>query len=240
MDAMSDAPIRVFLTGANRGIGLGYAREWLERGARVFASCRDLEGAGELRGLAEERPDRITVVRCDVADQGSVEDARRAVAEEADGLEVVINNAGVMGNKDDLRDLDLDDVRRAFEVNTLGPIRVTRTFLPLLEAGRSPRRLVHMTSLMGSIDDNHSGDSYAYRISKVGLNMASRSMAVDLADRGIVSVVVHPGWVRTDMGGSSARIGVGEAAAALVDTIEGLTTEDSGRFYDREGEPLPW
>lgn len=97
-----------------------------------------------------------------------------------------------------------------------------------------------MTSLMGSIDDNGSGGSYPYRISKCGLNMASRSMAVDLAGDGIVSVVLHPGWVETRMGGSGARIGVPEAARSLVDTIEGLSERHSGGFYDREGEPLPW
>lgn len=231
---------RVFVTGANRGIGLGFAREWLSRGARVFATAREPDEADDLSVLAGEHPDRLTVLACDVTDEESILAARNRVAEEVDGLDVVLNNAGISGERGPIGDLDPAEIRRVFAVNTLGPIRVTQAFLPLLRAGRAPRRLVHMTSLMGSIDDNASGDAYAYRISKCGLNMASRSMAVDLAGEGIVSVVLHPGWVRTRMGGSGARIDVAEAVRSLVDTIEGLAERHSGGFYDREGEPLPW
>lgn len=233
-------PTRVFVTGANRGIGLGYAREWLARGARVFATARRPGEADELNALAGEHPDRLAVLECDVTDPDSIESARDEVAGAVDGLEVVLDNAGISGERGPIETVDPAEIRRVFNVNTLGPIRVTQAFLPLLKAGRAPRRLVHMTSLMGSIDDNRSGGSYPYRISKAALNMASRSMAVDLAGDGIVSVVLHPGWVETRMGGSGARLSVDEAVRSLVDTIEGLTERHSGGFFDREGEPLPW
>lgn len=233
-------PVRLFLTGANRGIGLGYAREWLSRGGRVFAAARRPDEAEDLHALTDEHPDRLTILQCDVTDPGSIDAARDAVADAAGGLEIVLNNAGVMGERGEIGEIDPAEIRRVFDVNTLGPIRVTRAFLPLLRKGRHPRRLVHMTSLMGSIDDNRSGDAYAYRISKCGLNMASRSMAVDLEGDEIVSVVLHPGWVRTRMGGSGARVSVEDAVASLVDTIEGLSREHGGGFYDREGRPLPW
>ncbi|MBW3660472.1 MAG: SDR family oxidoreductase [Gemmatimonadetes bacterium] len=236
---MSD-PTRILVTGANRGIGLGYVREWLARGARVFATARRPDEADELNALADERPDRLTVLQCDVTDPETILAARDAVAGAADGLEVVVNNAGVMGQRGEFEEVEPAEIRRVFEVNTLGPIRVAQAFLPLLRGGREPRRLVHMTSLMGSIDDNSSGDAYPYRISKCGLNMANRSMAVDLAGEGIVSVVLHPGWVKTGMGGSGARVSVQEAVEALVDVIERLDAERSGGFYDRDGEPLPW
>ena len=231
---------RVLVTGASRGIGLEYARQWIDAGARVFALARDPEGSDGLMALASRHAGSLMPVRCDVADDASVAAARRRVGEETDGLEILINNAGVMGSHEDLEALDLDLVRRTFEVNTVGPIRVTRAFLDLLMAGQRPRRIVNMTSLMGSIDDNRSGDAYAYRMSKAALNMATRSMAVDLSRNGIVAVVLHPGWVRTAMGGKSAPTPVEEAVASLVRTIESLDMDHSGGFFDRDGQPLPW
>jgi NAD(P)-dependent dehydrogenase (short-subunit alcohol dehydrogenase family) len=206
----------------------------------VFALARDPEGSDELTALASGHADSLVPVRCDVADDASVAEARRTVGEETDGLEILINNAGIMGSHEALASLDLGLVRRTFEVNTIGPIRVTRAFLDLLRAGDRPRRIVNMTSLMGSIDDNRSGDAYAYRMSKAALNMATRSMAVDLKGDGIVAVVLHPGWVRTAMGGPSARTPVEEAVESLVRTIEALDMDRSGGFYDRDGQPLPW
>lgn len=231
---------RVLVTGASRGLGLEFARQWVEAGRRVFGLARDPAGSPELQALAEAHPDALTAVVCDVADGDSVAAARDRVAEDVDALDVVVNNAGVAGRGDGIEDLDLDSVRRVFEINTLGPLRVTRTFLPLLRAGRKPARLIHMTSLMGSIEDNRSGGSTPYRISKCALNMASRNLAHDLADEEIVSVVLHPGWVRTDMGGTGAPLPVTDAVAALIRTIEALGMERSGGFYDREGQPLPW
>ena len=231
---------RVLVTGASRGIGLEYARQWLAAGARVFGLARDPEGSAGLTELAARYPEQLVPVRCDVADDASVAAARRRVGAATDGLEILINNAGVMGPRDDLASLELDGVRRTIEVNALGPLRVTRAFLDLLRAGERPRRIVNMTSLMGSIDDNRSGDAYAYRLSKAALNMATRSLAIDLAADDIVAVALHPGWVRTDMGGDSARLPVADAVASLRGTIESLGMDRSGGFYDREGQPLPW
>ena len=231
---------RVLVTGASRGIGLEYARQWLAAGARVFALARAPQESDGLMELAAGHGVSLVAVRCDVADEASVAEARRRVGEETDGLEILINNAGVMGSHEGLEELDLDRVRRTFEVNAVGPIRITRAFVDLLMAGERPRRIVNMTSLMGSIDDNRSGDAYAYRMSKAALNMATRSMAIDLSGEGIVAVVLHPGWVRTAMGGKSAPTPVEEAVASLVRTIESLDMDRSGGFYDRDGQPLPW
>lgn len=236
----TDAAPRVFLTGANRGIGVGYARRFAETGHRVFASCRDPGEADKLIRLADESDGRVTVLACDVTDDHSVRAAAEEVGAEADGLEIVLNNAGIGGWRGELEKLDFDEVRRVLDVNTFGPMRVARAFVGLLRRGREPRRLVHMTSLMGSIGDNRSGGAWPYRLSKCALDMAGVNMAHEFADDRIVSVLLHPGWVRTDMGGSGARVPVDEAVRALVDTIESLTMEDTGKFYDRNGEPLPW
>lgn len=228
------------MTGASRGIGLEFVRQWLERGHRVFALARDPTGSEGLTDLATRFPETVLSVACDVTDEESVEAARRELVREVEGLELLVNNAGVMGDRGTLEELDLEEVRRHIEVNALGPLRIVRAFLPLLRAGRPVRRLVNMTSLMGSIEDNRSGDAYAYRMSKAALNMASRSLAVDLANEGIVSVVLHPGWVRTRMGGRGAALGVPEAVESLIATIEGLGPRESGGFFDRDGQPLPW
>lgn len=230
----------VLVTGASRGLGLGLVRTWAEAGRRVFALARDPGRAIELEQLVDSHPDQVVPIACDVADDGSVESARAAVAEVTRALDVVVNNAGIGGDGDRIDDLELDEVRRVLETNTLGPLRVSRAFLPLLRGGSQPTHLVHITSLMGSIEDNASGGSYPYRLSKSALNMASRNLAHELRSAGVVSAVFHPGWVRTAMGGRGAPTTVEEAAGALVRTIEALTMEESGGFYDREGRRLPW
>lgn len=232
--------LRVALTGAGRGLGLEFTRQWLAAGHRVFALARDPAGSAGLGALAEAHPDTLHPIPCDVTDADSVRAAARAVGDVTDGLEIVLNNAGVGGWRGGVEALDFDEVRRVFEVNTLGPLRVAQAFLPLLRGGRPLRRLVAITSLMGSLGDNRSGGSYPYRISKAALNMACVNLAHELRDEEIVSVMLHPGWVRTDMGGAGATLPVEEAVGALVHTIDGLKMEHTGGFYDRLGAPLPW
>lgn len=232
---------RVLVTGANRGLGLEFARQWIERGSRVFALARDPDGSADLTALSETYSDALTAVPCEVTDDASIEAAADLVGQHVDGVEILVNNAGIRGRRAaDLDDLDLDDIRRVFEVNSLGPLRVTRAFRSLLAGGAKPRRVVHVTSLMGSIGDNSSGGSYAYRISKSALNMISCNLALELAGSSIVSMAIHPGWVRTDLGGTRAPLSVEESVSAMINTIERLTMDDSGTFLDRDGEALPW
>lgn len=231
---------RILVTGASRGLGLEFTRQWLEAGRRVFALAREPKDSPGLRELAKLHPEALAAVACDVGDDASVEKARREVEKRCDALAVVVNNAGAYGRRDSgLESLDWKEVHRVLDVNTLGPLRVSRAFLPLLRRGKRPR-LVHITSLMGSLDDNRSGGAWAYRISKAGLNMASRNLAHEVGPNGIASVVLHPGWVRTDMGGPRAPLAVEEAVASLVKTIDALTMEHNGTFLDRYGKPAPW
>lgn len=231
---------RIVVTGASRGIGLAYCRRWVGEGRRVFGLARDPGGSDGLTDLARSNPERLTRVTCDVTDEASIRSAADSVGDAVEGIEILVNNAGVMGDRSKLEALDMDELHRVFDVNAVGPLRVTRAFLPLLRRGREPRRLIHMTSLMGSIDDNRSGGVYPYRMSKCALNMASRSLARDLEGERIASVVLHPGWVRTDMGGPSARVSTEEAVRSLAATIDSIDMDDTGRFYDRDGESLPW
>jgi NAD(P)-dependent dehydrogenase (short-subunit alcohol dehydrogenase family) len=233
-------PLRILLTGAGRGLGLEFTRQWLKRGDMVFALARRPDQSAGLTELSRAHAETLRLQPCDVADDASVETARHAVEAVWPQIDIVLNNAGIYGRRDaTLETLDLDDVRGVLEVNTLGPLRITRAFLPLLRKGRAPK-LAHITSLMGSLADNSSGGAWAYRISKTALNMVARNIAHEVGPMGIVSVVLHPGWVKTDMGGPRAPLPVAESIASLIATIDALKPPHNGAFLDREGKPVPW
>jgi NAD(P)-dependent dehydrogenase (short-subunit alcohol dehydrogenase family) len=237
---MTKRPERILITGTGRGLGLQFTRHWLAGGREVFALARDPKGSEALQTLQAEHGQRLHTARCDVAGDGSVAEARSEVGKIWDSLDLLVNNAGTYGPKrGSLETVKLDDVRRVFEVNTLGSIRVNRAFVPLLRGGVNPR-VVHLTSLMGSIGDNTSGGSWSYRISKTALNMVCRNLAHELREEGIPCVVIHPGWVRTDMGGSGAPLTVKESVAAMAATIDRLGIARTGAFLDKDGHPLPW
>ena len=231
---------RVLITGASRGLGLEFTRQWLAKGAHVYALARKPDGAKELAGLGRDHKEALRIHDCDVASDDSVGEARRSVSGAWDRIDVLINNAGMYGERTDtIEEIDFDTIRRVFETNTLGPMRITRAFLPLLKKGREPR-VAHLSSLMGSIEDNGSGGSYGYRISKAALNMISKNLSHELRPAGIISAVLHPGWVRTDMGGSQGRLSVEESIEGLIRTIDSLGMKESGGFFDYAGKLAPW
>ena len=228
------------ITGAKRGIGLEFTRQWLARGDKVFVLARRPEGSPGLAELLRVHAGTLVLQDCDVADDASVGRARRAVESAWSRLDVVVNNAAIFGERGGPIDaLDLEAIRRTFEVDALGPIRIARALAPLLRKGSDPK-LVQITSLMGSIGDNVSGGYWAYRLGKAALNMATRNLAHDLKADGIVAVALHPGWVRTEMGGPEAPLTAQEAVTSLVRTIDRLTAKRSGAFLDRHGKPCPW
>jgi NAD(P)-dependent dehydrogenase (short-subunit alcohol dehydrogenase family) len=221
--------MRFVVTGANRGLGLEFVKQLVARGDSVEAGARSPDEAPALKALAAAHPGKVRVHTCDVESDASV----RAFASALDGeaVDVVLNNAGVYGKMQSLEELDLDDVTRTFNINSLGPIRVTRALLPHLRRGGS-RKVAHVASVMGSIVENQTGGAYGYRMSKAALNMAARSMAIDLRPEGFLCVALHPGWVKTDMGGPEAPIEVQESVAGMISVIDGLTLEQSGGFID--------
>jgi NAD(P)-dependent dehydrogenase (short-subunit alcohol dehydrogenase family) len=230
----------VLITGAGRGIGLGLVKVYLEKGYSVAASARNPEKAKELKRLQKSDPNLI-LLSFDVTDESAIKEASRAVQKEWGHLDILINNAGIFGekNQDSITKLKLEAANHVFDVNLFGPIRVTRAFLPLLEKGKE-KKVIHITSLMGSIDDNQSGGYYAYRISKTALNMMNRSLSHELGKKGFICTVMHPGWVKTDMGGAEAPTPVEGSANGLFTTISRLVPEDSGRFLDYQGKRIPW
>jgi NAD(P)-dependent dehydrogenase (short-subunit alcohol dehydrogenase family) len=219
------------ITGCNRGLGLELARQLSARGERVVATARDVGDAAALRAL------EVDVHALDVTDPSSVESFAGAIA--AEPIDVLINNAGVGVRSKPFEQVDFDEMERFFAVNTLGAMRVTRALLPGLRAGEG-KKIINMTSRMGSIGDNGSGGAYAYRASKAALNIVTRSLAIDLLDEGFVCIVLHPGWVRTDMGGRRAPTPPEESAGGMIRVIDGLRRQDSGEFFDYKGERVPW
>jgi len=224
-------PTTVLITGANRGIGLECARQFAAKGYRVIGTVRDPADASELSAVA----DRVEPLH--VTDATSV----AALAHLLSGvpIDMLLNNAGVFDNNDLTVDtVDFAVMEHTLAVNTLGPLRVTQALLPNLRAGKR-RTILNLSSQLGSIADS-SGRWYAYRASKAALNQINKTLSAELAPEGFICVVLHPGWVRTDMGGASATYSPQESVGGLIAVIEQLGPSDTGRFYDFKGAPIPW
>ncbi len=222
---------RVLVTGANRGLGLEFVRQYRAKGWNVIGTARDPEGAGELRALG------ATVLQLDVTDQASVD---ALAAEVGDlGIDMLINNAGTGSRVQKLEQLDPDAAREAFEVNCLGPMRLTKALLPALRRGRQ-KLVVNITSGLGSIERNTSGGYYGYRESKAGLNMFTRSLAAELGPEGFICIALSPGWVQTRMGGPAAQLTPEQSIDAMRAVIEKLGAADNGSYFSHTGERMPW
>jgi len=228
----------VLVTGASRGLGLEFTRQYLAEGDAVIAAARDPGAAQSLQQLERDARGRLTLMQVDVANTTSV---RRAAARlPGSPIDVLINCAGVMGDeRPAIGSIDYDEWLRVLEVNVLGPMRVCEAFLE--RVAQSDRRLiVTITSGMGSLADNTSGGYIAYRTSKAAVNMAMRTAALDLKPRGIICVVLNPGWVKTDMGGPNAKLSPEQSVSAMRRVISTLGPTDSGRFYNYDGREYPW
>jgi NAD(P)-dependent dehydrogenase (short-subunit alcohol dehydrogenase family) len=216
------------VTGANRGIGLEYCRQLQERGDQVVAVCR--QSSPELAALGVQ-----VEVGIDLSQEASITALKQRL--EGTSLDVVILNAGILQSMG-LDDLDSEGIRRQFEVNALAPLLLTRALVDQMPPGS---RLALMTSRMGSIDDNSSGGSYGYRMSKVALNIAGKSLAIDLKAREIAVAILHPGLVRTRMiQFNPSGISPAQSVRGLLARIDALTLETTGSFWHANGEVLPW
>ncbi len=210
------------ITGANRGIGLALARLAAQRGDHVIAVVRTTSGDLDALGVRVE-------AGVDVASEAALQDLAKRL--EGTRIDVLVANAGVMGGD------DVADIRRQFEVNALGPLLTVRALRGNLGKGA---KVALITSRMGSIDDNTSGGMYGYRMSKAALNMAGKSLSIELKDDGIAVTILHPGAVRTDMTSGGGQIDADESARGLLARIDELTTEKTGGFWHQNGAALPW
>jgi NAD(P)-dependent dehydrogenase (short-subunit alcohol dehydrogenase family) len=233
----------ILVTGANRGIGLALTKALLANGNTVIAACRRPQEASELMQLTLLHPETIDLAKFAVDREEEVVEAAAVLRKRHQKLDVIVNNAGIMpehGHESILR-VDLELLRQAFDTNALGAARVIRAFYPMLATSERPR-IINVSSGLGSISTKEDYSYYAYSISKAALNMLTRAIAHEFAPRGVTTVVISPGWVRTDMGGEDARLSPEESAQSLAEAIDRIGPELNGQFLDRHGRmgEYPW
>jgi NAD(P)-dependent dehydrogenase (short-subunit alcohol dehydrogenase family) len=238
--AQKHAGERVLVTGANRGLGLEFVRQYAEAGARVFAGCRNPDGAGFLSTLVARYPGQVEVLPLDVTRRESIDAAVSHIALDGDGtLDVLINNAGTSPRGEAFSNLDATSMAAVLEVNAIAPLIVAQRCHRLLSHSHRPR-IVNISSSMGSLAEKEAGRHYSYSASKAALNMLTRAAAHDLAASGVIVVALHPGWVRTDLGGPDAELTAAESVGDMLGVIDGLDASQSSRFLNRDGREHPW
>ena len=227
----------VLITGANRGIGLELTRAYAEAGDRVLACCRSPADARALNDLAASSGGKVTVHAMDVGEGASIAAAAKAVGDAP--IDVLINNAGVLGgNPQTLDSIDFDAWFDALKIMTIGPFRVVQTFLPNLRAAANAKVMTITSQLAASTWPF--GGTYAYASAKAGVNKVMQTLAKDLKGDNIAVSMIHPGWVKTDMGGAGADITPEESASGIKSVIDGLGVGDSGKFYKWNGDIHAW
>ncbi len=227
----------LLITGANRGLGLEFARQYAADGWQVIACCRKPDAADALNALADGNP-AIEVHALDVTDGERLAALASSLRDRP--IDLLLSNAGIYGPRGaNFGSVPAADWLRVFEVNSVAPLMLAQAFAEQVAA--SERKLIAVvSSKMGSIDDNGSGGSYIYRSSKTAVNQVVKSLSVDLRERGITVVTLHPGWVRTDMGGPSAEITVEHSIAGMKAVLDGAGPAQSGQFIEYDGNPIPW
>ena len=221
------------VSGANRGIGLALTRALLDAGASVVAGCRSPDNASELQALMESHASQLQLGKLDVADKSSV----HAFADMAPkAIDVVFNSAGINVDDQDVAHVTVEQMVASFRTNTLGPMLMMQALGTNVRAAKG--RFANISSVMGSIEENESGGNTAYRASKAALNMVNKNFA--LFDDEIIYLTMHPGWVKTAMGGSNAQIDASQSASGLLETVAQATAADSGSFLRYTNDVIPW
>jgi len=246
------SPITALVVGANRGLGLQLVKDLSElHTGIIFATYRSEDQSKDLLELASTNQ-KVRAIQLDARDEAKYPEVVKVIddATKGSGLNLLINNAGIYSQRPQtLESMTKETLMLHFEVNTVAPLLLVKALLPLLEKGANSNSgplginraaVVNMSSLMGSVEDNGSGGDYAYRSSKSALNMVTKSLSLDLIDKNIVSVVLHPGWVKTDMGGRHATLSIEDSVRGMVQVISSLEKSQNGKFLRYNGDVLPW
>lgn len=228
----------VLITGANRGLGLEFARQYTADGWTVHACCRSPDQADALRELGRGKK-QLRIHQLGMTAWDGMAALAKQLATEP--LDVLLNNAGIYGDKDGqtFGALQPEQWMQVFEVNTIAPLKMAEAFLPHVAAGRM-KVMAFISTQMASIADNRQGGSYYYRTTKTALNMALKNLSIDMHPKGITVLALHPGWVRTDMGGPDAPLQAQESVSGMRRQIASATLEKSGHFVNYQGQEIPW
>ncbi len=228
----------ILITGANRGLGLELTREFAGYGWQVLACCRNPQSTDELNELASRAGGNIRRFALEVTDADQIQRLAETLRDEK--IDILLNNAGVSGpQQQDFGPIDSETWLKTFHVNTIAPMQMASAFVE--QVARSRRKIIAtMGSLLGSLTDNSSGGMYAYRSSKAAVHMVTKNLSIDLHSRGITAVALHPGWVRTRMGGAEAPTTARESATDLFQVLTTLTLKDTGKLWAHNGQILPW
>ena len=227
----------VLITGTNRGLGLEFVKQYLEAGNRVLATARVPEESAELQALKQQYPNHLSLYELDVSSADSRKQFAKAIGDQP--LHLLINNAGVHGGWGQLGKLDEDEWLKCLHINCIAPIKLVEILRANL-VNAEHATVAILTSKMGSVSDNTSGGSYIYRSSKAALNAAAKSLSVDLAGEKIKVAILHPGWVRTDMGGPHGLIDTATSIGGMRRVLTNLTWDQSGTFIAYDGTVIPW
>ena len=227
----------ILITGTNRGIGLEFTRQCLVRGDRVIATCRDIEAADALKQLSRSH-DELEIRQLDVSSLESMQEFMQQLAGRP--IDIFINNAGVYGPSNaNFSEVDAQTWASVLQINSIAPLMLSQLLMPNLRQGKD-KKMLYLTSKMGSIDDNSGGGSYIYRSSKAALNSVVKSLAIDLAGEGFSAALLHPGWVLTDMGGPNALIDTETSVTGMLKVVDDLGPQSSGSFFNYDGAIIPW
>ena len=224
----------VLITGANRGLGLEFVRQYADNNWKVIATCRDPESAKDLYDIQGDKE----ILPLDVTDFEAIEQTSELLRSEK--IDVLLNNAGVYdSDKNGLGKTNFDDWTKMLRINTIAPLKIVESFISQVVSSKR-KVIVSISSLLGSLSANDTGGQYAYRSSKSALNSVNKSLSIDLARKGIISIVISPGWARTDMGGPNAAVDPIDSVSGIRRVINNLKPEDSGKFFNSNGSNIDW
>ena len=227
----------ILVTGANRGLGIEFVEQYLNDGNEVIATYRNENSSMDLIKMGNERSN-LKLLQLDVSSNKSLNSFAENLGDSP--IDIFINNAGVYGPRNSsFGNVDEENWIPAIKINAIAPILLTQLIIKNIRSG-ADKKLIFVTSKMGSIDDNKGGGAYVYRSSKTALNAVVKSLSVDLENEGIVVALIHPGWVKTDMGGPNALIDKDTSVRGMTEVISNLDISSTGNFYNYDGSIIPW